>query len=347
MNQFSKLSLALSAVIFAGCQLPHHQHAGLSHSPTGNPTFGTIERLDPRFDQIIPKDAKIEKLAEGFAWSEGPIWIKNGNYLVFSDVPSNTVYKWKAGEGVTEYLKPSGYTGLARRGGEPGSNGLTVDSQGRLVLCEHGDRRVTRLERIGTKTTLANKYQGKRLNSPNDLVFHSNGDLYFTDPPYGLEGNIKDPKKELPYQGVYRVKPNGDITLLIDDLTFPNGLAFSPDEKTLYVAVSDPKRPVIMAYDVKADGTVANGRVFFDATPLAEQKKKGLPDGMKVDQHGNLFATAPGGVLVISPEGKHLGTINTYEPTANCNWGEDGSVLYITANHFLGRIKTSTKGNRY
>lgn len=307
------------------------------------PTFGTIERNDPAFDQLVPTDAKLEKLAEGFVWSEGPIWVANGGYLLFSDVPRNVVFRWKEGEGTKEFLNPSGYTGSTPRAGEPGSNGLTLDSTGRLVLCEHGDRRVARLEKNGTKTTLAEFYKFRRLNSPNDLVFKSNGDLYFTDPPYGLEGNNKDPKKELMFNGVYRLARNGELTLLTDAMTFPNGIAFSPDEKTLYVANSDPNRAIWMAFEVQPNGTIDTGRVFFDAT-LAVKTKKGLPDGMKVDKAGNLFATGPGGVLVFSPDGKHLGTINTDEPTANCNWGDDGSVLYIAANHYLSRIKTSTKG---
>jgi len=288
----------------------------------------------------------MEKLAEGFDWSEGPIWMKEGEFLLFSDVPQNVIYRWKEGQAVKEFLKPSGYTGSTPRGGEPGSNGLTVDSQGRLVLCEHGDRRVARLERDGQKTTLADSYHGKRLNSPNDLVYHSNGDLYFTDPPYGLEGKNEDPKKELPFNGVYRLKPNGDLTLLTDKLTFPNGLAFSPDEKMLYVAVSDPARAIWMAYDVKEDGTIDHGRVFFDTTSLVKGHK-GLPDGMKVDKKGNLFATGPGGVFIFSPDGKHLGTLNTGEATANCNWGNDGSVLYITADMYLCRIRTKTSGAKF
>jgi gluconolactonase len=334
-------------LLAAGCHCCQPSASRTTFKPQGSHTLGMIERLDPRLDSIIPPGALIEKLAEGFDWSEGPIWIKQGGYLLFSDVPSNTVYKWKEGRGVSEFLHPSGYTGSIPRGGEPGSNGLTVDSQGRLVLCEHGDRRVARLEKDGHKTTLADRYDGKRLNSPNDLVYRANGDLYFTDPPYGLEKNVDDPKKELPFQGVYRVTSTGEITLLTSELSRPNGIAFSPDEKTLYVAVSDPKHAVWMAYEVKADGTLANGRVFFDATSLVNTEHKGLPDGMKVDQNGNLFATGPGGVFVFGPDGKHLGTINTGEATANCAWGEDGSVLYITADMYLCRIKTLTKGKGF
>jgi gluconolactonase len=315
-------------------------------NPQGSRTVGKVDRLDARLDDLLGPDATMQKLAEGFDWSEGPIWMKNGEFLLFSDVPQNVVYRWKEGEGVTEFLNPSGYTGSTPRGGEPGSNGLTVDSQGRLVLCEHGDRRVARLEADGKKTTLADRYQGKRFNSPNDLVFHSNGDLYFTDPPYGLEGKNDDPKKELPFNGVYRLKPGGELTLLTDKLTFPNGIAFSPDEKVLYVAVSDPARAIWMAYDVKEDGTIAHGRVFFDSTKLVKEHK-GLPDGMKVDVKGNLFATGPGGVFIFSPDGKHIGTLNTGEATANCNWGNDGTTLYITADMYLCRIKTKTKGAKF
>lgn len=307
------------------------------------PSMGKIERNDPALDALIPPNARIELLAGGFSWAEGPVWVREGEYLLFSDVPRNVVFKWKEGEKTSEYLLPSGYTGAQARAGEPGSNGLTLDAQGRLVLCQHGDRRVARLEKNKKFTPLARYYKFRRLNSPNDLAFKSNGDLYFTDPPYGLVGNNDDPSKELLSNGVFRLKPDGEVTLLTDALTFPNGIAFSPDEGTVYVAVSDSKKPVIMAYDLNFDGTFSNARVFFDALPLMAGRK-GVPDGLKVDVAGNLFATGPGGVLVISPQGKHLGTINTDEPTANCAWGNDGSVLYITANNKLCRVKTSTRG---
>ena len=307
------------------------------------PTLGSIEVLDPLLNSILPAAAKIEKLADGFQWTEGPVWLRNGQALLFSDIPRNTVYKWKEGMGITEFLKPSGYTGSTPRAGEPGANGMAFDSNQRLVLCQHGDRRVARLERDGTFTVLTEYYKYRRFNSPNDLVYRRNGDLYFTDPPYGLEKGNDDPAKELVFSGVYRLRRDGQIDLLTRDLTFPNGLAFSPDEKTLYVAVSDPAKPVVMAYDVKQDGTIANGRVFFDASLLAKDRP-GMPDGMKVDWKGNLFATGPGGVLVLSPKGKHLGTLMTGQPTANCAWGDNGSVLYITSNTSLLRVKTSTKG---
>jgi gluconolactonase len=269
--------------------------------------------------------------------------VRSGRHLLFSDVPQNVVFQWQEGAGTREFLNPSGYTGEKPRGGEPGSNGLTLDAQGRLILCQHGDRQVARLEKDGSMTILARYYHYRRFNSPNDLVYKSNGDLYFTDPPYGLPKLNQDPAKEMVVNGVYRLRKDGQVDLLISNLTFPNGIAFSPDEQTLYVAVSDPKFAVWMAYEVAKDGTVGPGRVFLDVTSMVPERK-GLPDGLKVDRAGNLFATGPGGVLVISPDGRHLGTIDTGEPTANCAWGEDGSVLYITANDKLCRIRTSTKG---
>jgi len=305
--------------------------------------LGKIERHDPRFDELIPENAVIETLASGFDWAEGPVWNRRDKYLLFSDIPPNVVNKWTPEAGLSQFLKPSGYTGSVARGGEPGSNGLLFDGEGRLVLCQHGDRRVARLEPDGSFHTLADRYHGKRLNSPNDGAFKSNGDLYFTDPPYGLLGLDKDPNKELDFNGVYRLSADGELTLLTRDMSKPNGIAFSPDEKTLYVANSDPKRAVWMAFDVQADGTLAGGRVFADVTESVG-KRKGLPDGLKVDRDGNLFATGPGGVLVFAADGTHLGTLATGEATANCAWGDDGTTLYITADMHIARVKTKTKG---
>jgi gluconolactonase len=304
----------------------------------------SVERIDPGIDALIAPDAKVEKLASGFEWAEGPVWLAKADCLLFSDVPRNVVFRWKEGEQTSEFIMPSGYTGTKPRGGETGSNGLTVDSQGRLVLCQHGNRQVARREADGKFTPLAQYYNKFKFNSPNDLVFKKNGDLYFTDPPYGLEKNTNDPLRELNFQGVYRVTPKGKVELMIRDLTRPNGLAFSPDEKRLYVEVSDPAAANIWVYDMDEKGIPRNGRVFFNAQSFADKGGKGLPDGMKVDLKGNLFASCPGGIFVITPEGKHLGIINTGEKTANCAWGNDGSVLYMTADHFLCRIKTLTKG---
>jgi gluconolactonase len=306
--------------------------------------LGSIVRNDPKLNELIAPDARIEVLASGFDWSEGPVWWAKEKALLFSDIPRNSVMMWRLGEGVKVWLKPSGYTGPTDYGKEPGSNGLTFDSQGRLLSCEHGDRRVSVLTDGGGKKTLVDNYMGKRLNSPNDAVFHSNGDLYFTDPPYGLPKGPDDPRRELDFCGVYRVGKDGKVELLTKELSRPNGIAFSPDEKTLYVANSDPKRAIWMKFPVKTDGTLGEGTVFADVTEMAG-KYKGLPDGMKVDQSGNLFATAPGGVHIYSPDGKLLGRIETGEATANCAWGdEDGSTLYITADMWLCRVKTKTRG---
>jgi len=308
-------------------------------------SFGVIHRVDPRVNQLIPPDAKLEKLAEGFDWTEGPLWIPGEKCLLFTDIPKNTIYKWKEGEGISVYLRPAGYTGENPPGFELGANGLTLNPDGWLVMCDHGNRCVSQLNTQNfTKRILADKFEGKRLNSPNDCVFKSNGDLYFTDPPYGLRGLNKDPQKELAFNGVYRLSKNGTLALLTKEFTFPNGIAFSPDEKTLYVAQSDPDRAIWMAFEVLPDGAIANGKVLFDATSWVKQGKKGLPDGLKIDEAGNLFATGPGGVIIFSPDGKHLGTIETGEATSNCTFGDDGSALYITADMYLCRIKLSTKG---
>jgi gluconolactonase len=306
------------------------------------PAYGSIERLDPALDALLSADAHMERLADGFNWSEGPVWSKSGGYVLFSDIPRNSIFKWKDGEGISLFLKPSGFSSETFDGREPGSNGLMFDSDGRLVLCQHGNRQVARLADDGKSfITIAGQYDGKRLNSPNDLVFDTNGNLFFTDPPYGLPNGVES---ALGFQGVYRVTPDGKITLLTKELERPNGIALSPDEKTLYVANSHGPRPIIMAFDLKTDGTIGPGRVFFDSGHLASSERPGGMDGMAVDQHGNLWATGPGGILILDPKGKHLGSLLTGVPTANCTFGDDGSTLYITANHSLVRIRTNAKG---
>ena len=325
---------------------------------TAFPSAGSIERLDPGLDALVPKDAKIEKLADDCKWTEGPIWIHSG-YLLFADIPGNRIMKWTPDGSLVVFMHPSGYTGSeAFKGPESGSNGMTLDKRGRLTVAGHAARNVFRLESLakGAKPTiLAERYQGKRLSSPNDLVYRTDGSLYFTDPPYGLptqEDN--DPRKELDFNGVFRI-PNAishregappddaKLQVVIRDLTRPNGIAFSPDERYLYIAVSDPAKKVWMRYDVKPDGSVTNGKVFCDST---SDKEDGLPDGMKLDQKGNIYSAAPGGVWVISAEGKHLGTIKPGEKVANCNWGDDGKTLYITASTSLYRIRLSVPGAR-
>ncbi len=301
--------------------------------------YGTFVKKDPRFDKLIPPGSMLDKIAEGFVWAEGPVWNEKEGYLLWSDIPNNSVFQWKPGGKATLYLKPSGYTGSAPfTGREPGSNGLTFDPQGRLVLCEHGDRRVARLEANKTKTTLVDRYEGKRLNSPNDLAYKSNGDLYFTDPPYGLPKAWDDPAKELDFQGVYRLSKDGKLTLLTKELRAPNGIAFSPKEDILYVAQSDPKRAIWMAYPVKKDGTLDAGRAFFDATSWVPGHT-GLPDGMKVDKDGNLWAMGPGGLHVFAPDGTHLGSVEIKLASANCAFGDHGKTLYITSTDVVYRLK--------
>lgn len=341
--------LALVAGLVLGWLPLHAAESG----PDLLPTVGSIERLDARFDALVPPGAVIEVLASGFAWSEGPVWVASAKgglpsgCLLFSDIPHNRVHRWQPGTGLEIFMEPAGFTGPAEYGRERGSNGLTLDREGRLISCEHGDRRVSRLEPAGGKKTLVDSYRGKRLNSPNDATVHSSGAISFTDPPYGLPQGWDDPRRELDFCGVYRLTPDGTLTLECDTMTRPNGIAFSPDEKTLYVAQSDPKAPLWRAFTVAPDGTLtdgkAGGRVFFDATDLAKTRR-GLPDGLKVDAAGNLFATGPGGVLVFAPDGTHLGTLLTGQATANCAFGEDGRTLFITADSLLCRVRLATKG---
>jgi gluconolactonase len=326
--------------------LPGRTGAGADAAP--KKTLGTIERKDPRLDALVPKDAVLEILADGFAWTEGPVWDKKAKRVLFSNIPANEVNEWTAAGGIKLFLKPSGYLGtIPFTGREPGSNGLTFDASGQLVLCQHGERRIARLEKDGSFKALADRYQGKRFNSPNDLVYRANGDLYFTDPAYGLPKTFDDPARELSFTGVYRLAKDGTVSLVIQDLKAPNGIAFSPDEKTLYIAQSFPEKAVVMAYDVQADGSVKNGRVFFDMTPWVSKDRPGLPDGMKIDRAGNLFVTGPGGLHVITARAEHLGTIATGVPTSNCAFGEDGSTLFVTANTTLCRIRLTTRGEGF
>jgi gluconolactonase len=300
-----------------------------------------VTKKDPALDQIVASSAKLEKVAGGFIFTEGPLWFSDGS-LLFSDVPGNTIYKLDAAGKVSTFRKPAGYDkNDAPAGAYIGSNGLTRDKQGRVLICEHGNGRVTRLEKDGKLTVLADKFEGKRLNSPNDMAWRKNGDLYFTDPPYGFPKQDDDPKKELKFNGIYRLS-NGKLELLNRDQTRPNGIAFSPDEKVLYVANSDPAKKVWMKYNVGADGKIGGGTVFFDAT---KETAAGLPDGLKVDRQGNVIATGPGGVWIFSPAGKHLGTIVTPETPANVAWGgADGKTLFITATTSVYKIPVLTGG---
>jgi len=302
-------------------------------------TIGHVERLAPGLDAIVPTDAVFEILSDGHAWTEGPVWVPALHAILYSDIPNNAIYRWSEGES-SIWLTPSGYTSDVERGGETGSNGLALDAEGRLVMTQHGDRRIARLDAPLTApkpvfTTLTDRFEGKRYSSPNDLAIRSTGDIYFTDPPYGLEHGADDPAKEMTVNGVYRLAPDGSVTRLIDDLSRPNGVIFSPDQKTLYVSNSDPEQGIIRAYDVEEDGSLANGRVFFNS----------WGDGMAVDQSGNVYvAVGRDGVFVISPDGVHLGSLVTGERTSNCAFGDDGSALYVTSNMYLMRIQTKTKG---
>jgi gluconolactonase len=316
-----------------------------------------VERLDPALDQIMPDQPHLEKVATGpgFKWTEGPVWIPAG-YLLFAEIPSNSIRKWTPGVGVSVFMQPSGWKeSTPYTGPEPGSNGMTLDSRGRLTVSGHAQRDVWRLEQMNPKaqiTVLADTYEGKRLNSPNDLVYKSDGTLYFTDPPYGLPKLESDPTKQLPFSGVYRLpgalnhKPGAppdraQLQLLVKDLPRPNGICFSPDEKYLYVNNSEPKK-LWMRYTVKADGTLTDAKVFLDAS---SDKRVGAPDGMKVDQSGNVYSAGPGGVWIISPEGKHIGTLDVPERVGNVAWGgADHKTLYVAASSSIYRISLKLPG---
>ena len=302
-----------------------------------------VIRKDPAIDEIVGTNPKIFKLAEGFQFTEGPVWVRDGGYLLFSDPNANTQYKYTADGELSVFRTPSGYSGSDIADyGQPGSNGLTLDREGRLTIDEHGNRRVTRLEKDGSVTVLADRYEGKRLNSPNDLVYRSDGTLYFTDPPFGLPKAFDDGRKELPYSGVFSLR-NGKLRLIATDLTGPNGIAFSPDEKYLYVTNWDEKKKVVMRYVSHADGTVSDGEVFFDMTAAPGEDAL---DGMKVDVRGNLYVSGPGGLWIISAEGKHLGTVIGPKHPHNLAWGDDGKTLYLCAREGLYKMPLRVAGIR-
>jgi gluconolactonase len=335
------LGLAWSLAIFADDLTPR-------------PTMGEILRFDPAADSLLAPDAKIEVLASGLDWSEGPVWIPKaetqvggGGYLVFSDVPRNQVMKWKEGDGLTLFLKPSGYTGLGEYSPEPGSNGLNLNSRGELISCEHGDRRISVLTRNGGKRTLADNFEGKRFSSPNDSTIDRAGNIYFTDPPYGLPKGPQDTEtREIPWNGIYKLAPNGKVTLMSKEMTFPNGIALSPDQKTLYVSQSDPKAAIWKAFPIEPDGSLGPSRVLADVTAMVSEHR-GLPDGMKTDTAGHIWSAGPGGVHVMTAEGKLLARIDTKMACGNCCFGDDGSWLYICSDAFVVRVKTKAKGTGF
>ena len=326
MRNLSSLALLCTCCTFVTAQTPA--------------TLGRIERHDPAFDKHVPADAKIEVLAGGFTWTEGPVWVadETGGHLLFSDIPRNSIFRWSESRGIELFMKPSGYTGVTYYGLEPGTNGLALDPKGRLTACEHGDRRVSVLTRGGGKRTLVDSYQGRRLNSPNDLVFDSAGTIYFTDPPYGLPERASDPRRELDFCGVYRLDPDGKLTLLTKQLARPNGIGLSPDEKTLYVAQSDPDNPIWMSFPIKKDKTLGEGKVLFDAKKYISEFP-GLPDGLAVAADGTIFGSGPGGIYVLTPAGKLIGQLITEGRTSNCTFDSDFKTLYITADSHLCRVK--------
>lgn len=300
----------------------------------------SIEILDEAALGLIDPEAKLEVIAEGFEWTEGPLWLEKEQKLLFSDIPNNSVFQIDAKGETSLYLKPSGYTGEAARGGETGSNALILDPQGNLVLCQHGDRRMAKMnvplsQPKADFVSIVDNYQGKRLNSPNDAIYDKAGNLYFTDPPYGLEFNVDDPAKELSFQGIYCLKTDGEL-LLVDSISRPNGITFSPDQTKLIVANSDPEHAVWYQYDIVSPGVVENRQLFFDSTDLVgKEGQQGLPDGMKMHSSGYLFATGPGGIWVFNPDGKVVARIYTGERTSNCAFSTDEKTLYLTADYYV------------
>jgi gluconolactonase len=303
-----------------------------------------IERVDPRLDEIVPADVRLEQVAGGFEFTEGPVWTRDGA-LLFSSPNTNTIYRWSPEGSVTVFRAKAGYAGVdIGRYHQPGSNGLTFDPEGRLTICQHGDRRVIRVNPHGDITVLADRYEGKRLNSPNDLVYRSDGTLYFTDPPFGLPQVFDDPEKELGFSGVFRVVKDGEIALVSDELEGPNGIAFSPDERYLYVGNWDPERKVVMRYEVDEGGATSEGTVFFDMTDAPGDD---AIDGLKVDRDGNLYVCGPGGIWVLSAHGDHLGTLKLPEDPHNLAWGdEDARGLYVTALTGVYRLRPAVPGIR-
>lgn len=311
-----------------------------TNSPDGYKTIGTVERLSPLFDQYVKPGATVEVIAEGFDWSEGPLWLPAQQKLIWSDVPRNIIYQWSEGKPFSEYLKPAGYTG---EGNREGSNGLLLSPDGRLIICQHGDRRMAAMNGdpafpVAAFKTISGHWEGKRFNSPNDAAYGPENTMYFTDPPYGLPGKDEDPDKEIPFNGVYKARSDGGADLMDSTLTRPNGIAFNTNMTRCYVANSDPERAIWKVYELDEANDLINGKVFFDATAMVATNK-GLPDGLKVNRQGIIFATGPGGVLVFNPAGEHLGTIATGEAISNCAFNEDESVLYMTSDMYVARVR--------
>jgi gluconolactonase len=319
----------------------------VASSAFGEPlATGKITRYAKELDAVIAPNTRIEKLADGYTWAEGPTWVAPGQYLLFTDVPENTMYRWSQREGVSVFLKPSGYAGKDLAGlREAGANGLFAEPTGTVLLADSGSRLIARLDTTTKrKQTLIDRFEKKRFNSPNDIARKRDGTIFFTDPPYGLNDMNTSPLKEQEFNGVYRLDLDGTVHVVEDSLTFPNGVALSPDERTLYVANSDPKRPIWMAYTLAENGEPTTKRVFADASDLLAPNVAGLPDGLEVAANGYLFASAPGGILIMTPQGQRLGRIETGAAIANCAFGDDGKTLYMTSHHMLARVRLLVGG---
>ena len=318
-------------------------HACVIKSPKHASSIGKIEVIDPQLASVLDTNARIEIIAEGHEWTEGPVWVASENKLLYSDIPQNKIFEWTEEGGSVLYLKKSGYTGSKARGGELGSNGLLLDKSGKLILCQHGDRRIARMDAEVSRPesrfiSLADNYNGKKLNSPNDACLRSNGDIFFTDPPYGLEGYVDDPSKEISFQGVYKAS-GGKTVLLTDSITRPNGIALLNKEKTLLVANSDPEKAKWYLFDLENNDSLSNPRLLFDATAYVTPSSKGLPDGLKVDGNGNIFATGPGGVFIFNAAGKLLGRLLIPEACSNIALSDDGKTVFITADMYVLKMK--------
>ena len=336
-----RFHLAAAAAVFAALAA-----CATSAPPRTWPSVGRVTALDPSFNRIVASDARIEKIAEGMTWAEGPTWVRKGGYLLFTDVPKNKLYRWSEKDGLSVLLEPSGYAGpddgTLR---EAGANGLFTEPQGTVLLADSGSRAVARLDpRTKAKIVLAAKFEGKRFNSPNDVVRRSDGTVFFTDPPYGLKGIDRSPVRELAFSGVFRLDTDGSVHLLDDSLKYPNGIVLSPDERHLYVSNSDPAKPVWTVYALDARGAVTEKHVFADATDLVRAGGQGNPDGMCMAADGKLFTSAPGGLLVFDTDGKRLGRIETGSTVSNCTFGDDGRTLYMTSSNFIARVRVGVAG---
>ncbi len=330
--------MTLALILFYGCS------GGQQKSSHEYPKTGSVDRYHPSLDKIIAPGELPEIIAEGFDWSEGPLWLPKQKMLIFSDIPKNSIYQWSEEDSLKLYLKPSGYTDPTPRGGESGSNGLLLNPEGKLTLCQHGARRMAVMDAplnapAPKFTSIVGKWNEKRFNSPNDAVFSENGDLYFTDPAYGMEFGYKDPLREMDFTGVFKYSAEGEISLMTDQLSAPNGIGLSPDQKKLYIANSGGgEKSIWMIYEFAEDGSLTNGKVFHDAS-IASDSLRGAPDGLVVRNDGIIFATGPGGVWVFTPEGENLGIVKTGQATSNCTLGSDDEYLYMTADMYLMRIK--------